>query len=79
MNLKIKQQLDWQTDNQNLRQQLEAKGREIDEWKTRCSRLEEEATRGKEMMHFNNELNDKLDLAAKELERLNNLLKGKID
>ena len=31
------------------------------------------------MIHYNNELSDKLDLASKELERLNNLLRTKID
>jgi len=45
----------------------------------RCSKLDEEATRGKEMVHYNHELTDKLDLATKELDRLNNLLRSKID
>ena len=31
------------------------------------------------MVHYNNELSDKLDLASKELDRLNGLLKAKID
>ncbi len=31
------------------------------------------------MIHYNNELSDKLDLASRELERLNNLLKNKLD
>ena len=30
-------------------------------------------------MHYNNALSDKLDLASKELDRLNNLLRSKID
>jgi chromosome segregation ATPase len=79
LNLKVKEQKDWEKDNQGLNQQLEAKARDIEEWKSRCSRLEEEATRGKEMVHYNNELTDKLDLASKELDRLNNLLRSKID
>lgn len=31
------------------------------------------------MVHYNNELTDKLELASKELERLNNLLRVKLD
>lgn len=31
------------------------------------------------MVHYNNELTDKLELATKELERLNNLLRVKLD
>lgn len=31
------------------------------------------------MIHYNNELTDKLELASKELERLNALLKVKLD
>lgn len=31
------------------------------------------------MIHYNHELTDKLDLATKELDRLNNLLRTKID
>jgi hypothetical protein len=31
------------------------------------------------MIHYNNELTDKLDLASRELDRLNNLLRNKLD
>lgn len=31
------------------------------------------------MIHYNHELSDKLDLATKELDRLNNLLRSKMD
>lgn len=31
------------------------------------------------MVHYNNELTEKLDLASKQLERLNNLLRVKLD
>ena len=65
--LKLKEQADLNTDNLSLRGLLEAKSREIDEWRGRCGKLEEEAMRGKEMVHYNNELTDKLDLASREL------------
>jgi len=31
------------------------------------------------MVHYNNELTEKLDLASKELDRLNNLLRVKLE
>ena len=54
LNLKIKEQMDWEADNEGLRQQLDGRAKEIDEWRARCSRLDEEATRSKEMVHYNN-------------------------
>lgn len=41
LNLKLKAQADWESDNRSLRDQLEGKAREIDEWRIRASRLEE--------------------------------------
>lgn len=79
LNIKLKEQRQWENDNKNLRAYIQSKTKEIEEWRTRASRLEEEALRGKEMVHYNNELTDKLELASKELERLNNLLRVKLD
>ena len=54
---KLTQQLkllqEWEFEGKNLRNSLEGKSREADEWKTRASRLEEEVVRGREMEHYN--------------------------
>lgn len=70
---------DWELEGQQLRTALEAKTRDADEWKTRTSRLEEEVVRGREMEHYNEELGNKLTLASKELERLNTILRSKLE
>lgn len=79
LNIKLKEQGEWENDNKNLREQLDSKIREINDWRTRASRLEEEAVRGKEMALYKQELEGKLDLAAGEVERLSELTRQKID
>lgn len=58
---------------------MDAKIKEAEDWKARASRLEEEVVRGKELEHYNEELGNKLNLASKELDRLNGILRSKLD
>jgi hypothetical protein len=67
LGVKLKEQKEWENDNKNLKAHIESRMKEIEEWRARAARLEEEALRGKEMVHYNNELTDKLELATKEL------------
>jgi chromosome segregation ATPase len=75
----LKQLQEWEFEGKQLRSGLEAKAREAEEWKTRTSRLEEEVSRARELEHYNEELGNKLNLAAKELERLNGILRSKLE
>ena len=75
----LKKLQEWEFQGKVLRQTLDAKTKEADEWRVRVSRLEEEVVRGKELEHYNEELGNKLTLASKQLERLNNILRVKID
>ena len=45
----LKQLQEWEFEGKQLRQALESKNKEVDEWKVRASRLEEEVIRGKEL------------------------------
>lgn len=49
----LKKLQEWESEGRQLRNSLEAKTREADEWKVRTSRLEEEVVRGKELEHYN--------------------------
>lgn len=46
---------------------MENRIKEIEEWKIRCSRLEEESNRAKEMTHYNEELTSKLQVSGREI------------
>lgn len=51
----------------------------MEEWRVRASRLEEEVVRAKELEHYNEEIGNKLTLASGELERLNGVLRSKVN
>lgn len=61
----LKAQLDWEHENKQLKTALENRTREIEEWKVRSSRLEDEVGKGRELIHYNQELSDKLGVAGK--------------
>jgi chromosome segregation ATPase len=75
----LKEQQQWEHENRQLRTTLENRIKEIEEWKVRCSRLEQESNKAKEMSHYNDELTSKLQVSARELERLNLVLRNKLD
>lgn len=79
LNIKLKEQAEWENDNKNLREQLDNKIKEINDWRARASRLEEEAVRGKELALYKQELEGKLDLTVAEVERLSNLMRSKMN
>lgn len=79
MTQQLKQLQEWEYESKQLKSNLDSKIREVEEWKTRASRLQEEVVRGRELEHYNEELGNKLNLASNELERLNNILRTKLD
>lgn len=76
---RLKEQDQWDHENKQLKTTLENRVREIEEWKVRNSRLEEDANKAREMMHYNEEMSNKLQVSGREIERLNNVLRNKLD
>lgn len=53
MTQQLKQLQEWEYESKQLKSNLDSKIREVEEWKTRASRLEEEVVRGRELEHYN--------------------------
>jgi beta-xylosidase len=75
----LKEQQQWEFENKQLKTNLENRLREIEEWRIKYSKLDEEVARNRDLAKVNNEMNSRLGLAGKEIERLNDALRMKLD
>lgn len=62
-----------------MKTNLENRAREIEDWRIRYSKLDEEVARNRDLAKVNSEINSRLGLAGKEIERLNDTLRIKLD
>lgn len=62
-----------------MKSNLENRLREIEDWRIRCGKLDDELTKNSKVAAQNQELGNKVTIAGREIERLNDALRGKVD
>lgn len=75
----LKEQQQWEFENKQLRTNLDNRAREIEDWKVRYSKLDEEVARNRDVARVNQEITSRLGLAGKEIERLNEAMRIKLE
>jgi len=75
----LKEQQQWEFENKQLRTNLDNRAREIEDWKIRYSKLDEEVARNRDLSRINAEMSSRLSLAGKEIERLNEAIRVKLE
>lgn len=75
----LKEQQQWEFENKQLRGNLENRTREIEDWRIKCGRLEDEVAKGREIAHINQELTKRLELAGRKIDEMGENLRSKIE
>ena len=52
MNQQLKEQGEWENENKRLKQLIDTRTKEVEDWKVRNSRLQDQVVRAKELNHY---------------------------